>query len=305
VVADVVAQGGDVADLYSPTQFNDAFYSETQFMAEPFDPTFPEEEDLRFEPPKDLVKTNKSKRAKKSSKKTPAEMFQQFYGQFATTCATALIVPRPSSSFPQETESKNWETYSAETADDDEEAEQLQRLTSWNTVDTLGSTFTTDETVATMELQATASQEEYGDTEINPQNSSDSNKQRKRVVRFDYPIISSLRECPRPDPQDLPNLYFTEEELGQIEDDRESTYTADDVEVVCVSGPPPSSNDKGGRGTPKAGTRKGSTSSLSQNDELSNKFASKADSEKRRKRHIKSVQIYLRERSRDRAPTYQ
>ena len=60
-------------------------------------------------------------------------------------------------------------------------------------------------------------------------------KGRKRLVKFDYPPISSLRECPRTDPADLPNLFFTEEELDQIEDDRYNTKTADDVEIVAIS----------------------------------------------------------------------
>jgi hypothetical protein len=60
-------------------------------------------------------------------------------------------------------------------------------------------------------------------------------KGRKRLVKFDYPPISSLRECPRADPADLPNLFFTEDELDQIEDDRFNTKTADDVEIVAIS----------------------------------------------------------------------
>ena len=60
-------------------------------------------------------------------------------------------------------------------------------------------------------------------------------KERKRLVKFDYPPISSLRECPRADPEDLPNLFFTEEELDQIEEDRWNTKTADDVEIVAIS----------------------------------------------------------------------
>jgi len=54
-------------------------------------------------------------------------------------------------------------------------------------------------------------------------------------VKFDYPPISSMKQCPRTDPKEIPRLFFTEEELDQIEDDRVSTYIADDVEVVAVA----------------------------------------------------------------------
>jgi len=58
---------------------------------------------------------------------------------------------------------------------------------------------------------------------------------RKKVVKFDYPPISSLRQYTRPAPEDLPNLFFTEHELDQIEDDRYSTMSTDDIEIVAVS----------------------------------------------------------------------
>jgi hypothetical protein len=60
-------------------------------------------------------------------------------------------------------------------------------------------------------------------------------RKRIRVVRFDYPPISSLRECPRHDPDDLADLFFTEEELDEIEADRTSAYCADDIEIVAVA----------------------------------------------------------------------
>ena len=60
-------------------------------------------------------------------------------------------------------------------------------------------------------------------------------RRRKKVVRFDYPPIKSLRQYVRPDPEDLPNLFFTEEELDQIEDDRYNTMSTDDIEIVAVS----------------------------------------------------------------------
>mmetsp|Transcript_44326 Transcript_44326/g.44965 ORF Transcript_44326/g.44965 Transcript_44326/m.44965 type:complete len:420 (+) Transcript_44326:307-1566(+) len=57
----------------------------------------------------------------------------------------------------------------------------------------------------------------------------------KKVVKFDYPPIKSLRQYIRPDRADLPKLFFTEEELDQIEDDRYSTMSTDDIEIVAVS----------------------------------------------------------------------
>jgi hypothetical protein len=58
---------------------------------------------------------------------------------------------------------------------------------------------------------------------------------RKRVVKFEYPPITSLKQCPRMDPDDIPRLFFSEEELDMYEDDRRSTFTVDDVEIVAIS----------------------------------------------------------------------
>mmetsp|Transcript_21370 Transcript_21370/g.30226 ORF Transcript_21370/g.30226 Transcript_21370/m.30226 type:complete len:747 (+) Transcript_21370:25-2265(+) len=64
-----------------------------------------------------------------------------------------------------------------------------------------------------------------------------SSSTRQKVVKFDYPPVSSLRACPRHDEDDLPNLFFTEEELEQIEEDRYNTQIADDVEIIAVASP--------------------------------------------------------------------
>lgn len=115
---------------------------------------------------------------------------------------------------------------------------QIRRLTSWNTVGTT-------ETLGTGFSDASLT-----DYDAFPQYDDDGNAinrarlnamkhrgppRRRRLVRFDYPHVSSLRECPRPDPATLGELYFTEAELDQMEDDRECTFTADDVEVVAVA----------------------------------------------------------------------
>ena len=64
--------------------------------------------------------------------------------------------------------------------------------------------------------------------------------QRRRRVMFDYPPISSLRECPRHDPEDQNKLFFSEEELDELEEDRMACKMADDVEVVAVAAMAPS-----------------------------------------------------------------
>jgi hypothetical protein len=68
-------------------------------------------------------------------------------------------------------------------------------------------------------------------------------KRRTKVVQFDYPPIKSLRQYIRPDPEDLPNLFFTEQELDQIEEDRYCTMSTDDIEIVAVSSKLSSSED--------------------------------------------------------------
>lgn len=137
-----------------------------------------------------------------------------------------------------------------------EEMEQIRRMTSWGTMGTATTNLTattnmTLETARTLEtsdgtmVEATIQQlvqDDEGNL-IHPvllekakrRRETRKKKGRKRMVKFDYPPISSLRECPRTDPEDLPNLFFTEEELDQIEDDRYDTKIADDVEIVAIS----------------------------------------------------------------------
>lgn len=63
-------------------------------------------------------------------------------------------------------------------------------------------------------------------------------RRRRKVVQFEYPPIKSLRQYKRPDPEDLPKLFFTEGELDQIEEDRYNTMSTDDIEIVAVSSDP-------------------------------------------------------------------
>ena len=136
-------------------------------------------------------------------------------------------------------------------AQQEEEAMQLRRLTSWGTV----GTYETAETLGTREFNKSKTAVPHRTTVVEdddgipidvqllqktklplsskpPQNQQ---PRRKRVVRFDYPPISSLRECPRTQPEQIEDLFFTEHELEQIEDDRYSTISADDVEIVAIS----------------------------------------------------------------------
>lgn len=121
----------------------------------------------------------------------------------------------------------------------EEEMDQIRRLSSWGTMGTM-TTVLTQETA----IDSTIMVHDDDGNEIpavllgkakKRHEERKRSKGRKRLVQFDYPPISSMRECPRANPEDLPNLFFTEEELDQIEDDRHNTEIADDVEIVAVS----------------------------------------------------------------------
>lgn len=55
----------------------------------------------------------------------------------------------------------------------------------------------------------------------------------KRVVNFEYPPISSMKECPRLTDEEKKKLFFTEEELDLYEEDRKQIL-CDDIEVIAV-----------------------------------------------------------------------
>lgn len=96
----------------------------------------------------------------------------------------------------------NWTTTGdADDMSESSETAQLHRLASWGT---------------------------YGTNE-------DKKKRKPASVQFAYPPISSLREVPRTDPEELESLFFTTEELDLYEQDRRQTTTVDDVEIVAVS----------------------------------------------------------------------
>jgi hypothetical protein len=128
-----------------------------------------------------------------------------------------------------------------------EESNQLRRLGSWGTVNTAGTGCTADTGFNSFEPGPTPDEiqinmEDDDGNVIDPVLLQKAKKTREKriprrgkVVKFDYPPIKSLRQCPRPDPEDLPRLFFTEHELDQIEDDRYSTMSTDDIEIVAVS----------------------------------------------------------------------
>ena len=135
----------------------------------------------------------------------------------------------------------------------EEEEMQMRRLTSWGTNGTAETIGTAESSLLTVEHNPDpAPLDDDGNPidrrllEKTIKASQKRNTKRKRLVKFDYPPVSSFRQCPRAAAGDLPNMFFTAEELDQYEDDRISTWAADDVEVVAVSssgneqfGPPP------------------------------------------------------------------
>jgi hypothetical protein len=128
-----------------------------------------------------------------------------------------------------------------------EENNQIRRLGSWGTVGTAGTNGTCDTGFQSIEPMKTPTEirvgvEDDDGNAIDPvllekaqQTREKRQPRRQKLVQFDYPPIKSLRQCPRPDPEDLPALYFTEGELDQIEDDRYSTMSTDDIEIVVVA----------------------------------------------------------------------
>lgn len=192
--------------------------------------------------------------------------------------------------------------------ENNDEDYQMQRLGSWGTfgtLDTIDSIQTADDLTAVLDDDGNM---------IDPKVLVKHKKLRERLqpkrersVKFAYPPITSLKQCPRADPNDLPSLFFSEEELDQYEADRRSTYIVDDVEIVAVS--TSLSSDDSGR-------NERSSIASAFKDILSTPRRNKTDHESRArsvtrkkgtpptrppggedKRLIRSVQIFLRERS--------
>lgn len=177
---------------------------------------------------------------------------------------------------------------------DSEEADEMQmrRLTSWGTIGTDGS-IVTCESSTSLATETERGASPCVDDDGNPINpvllektiaaSQKRRPKRKRLVKFEYPPVSSFRQCERIDQEDVDKLFFTEEELDQYEEDRYQTAVADDVEVVAIA---PSLEGKQkaliNSGAMATGTPK--------SDVNGNKKVSSP-------RLVKSVQIFLRERS--------
>ena len=307
-------RGDDVSALYSPNQIIDSMYSPTHYRNE----RFSDGEIIAVEVDESVIlEAHEPKKPQSDSKQSPVEVLLRMYARFAACVSFLSISPREAATLMMD-EHEMWDLNDGDGGDYDDDREQIRRLCSWNTLETVGTSLTQ------------GSEKDKGSTPYRARFRRQ-HQPRKRTVQFDYPVISSLKECPRPDPRDLPKLYFTEEELGQIEDDRESTYTADDVEVVCVSTSQSSDvEDKYSKASQKSVIPANKDSCNLSTTAHKNPIAVSSDAnlpvrtssksfkmstksptvvskdavqiESVRKRHIKSVQIYLRERSREKAP---
>jgi hypothetical protein len=168
-----------------------------------------------------------------SNKSASSSFFQEVAKPF-TTCATEMSSSHRRRNCYDLDYDGDLSLFNSE----EEDLMQMRRLTSWST----NGTFGTQQSDLDSDSPPFVAPFDDDGMPIDPkilEKTIETREKRagvkKRVVKFEYPPVSALRQCPRPDPQDLPQLYFTEEELDQIEDDRESTFTADDVEVVAVS----------------------------------------------------------------------
>ena len=149
-------------------------------------------------------------------------------------------------------------------SDDDEYDQQMRRLASWGTFGTIGTTDSLDINYRNMEhsnfnggstvytidddghpidpqiveksIQRNRAkqqlQQQVGD---HTNKYSSTAKPKKRSVKFAYPPITSLKQCPRIDPEELDVLFFSDQELATYEHDRRSTGAVDDVEIVAIS----------------------------------------------------------------------
>eukprot|EP00980_Cylindrotheca_fusiformis_P017625 scaffold5529_cov117-Cylindrotheca_fusiformis.AAC.2 len=206
-----------------------------------------------------------------------------------------------------------------------EENNMIRRLGSWNTINTM-------ETTGTFEVGTKTGEAECADDDgnaIDPTLLEKTHKsrgkrrqRRKKIVKFDYPPVKSMKQFPRHDPENLPNLFFTEQELDQIEGDRYSTMSTDDIEIVAVTSKKSESeisrpNDKGEEtdtGKSESGTgeeicnesrlcstkERQSTPLRRRKEEDENENGDDMGTQKahgKNGRMVKGVQIFLRERS--------
>ncbi|KAL7451847.1 hypothetical protein ACHAWC_003621 [Mediolabrus comicus] len=59
-------------------------------------------------------------------------------------------------------------------------------------------------------------------------------KKKNSTVKFHRQLITSTHVRPRTEEHEIENLFFTEEELDDLEDDRYNTRIADEIEVLAV-----------------------------------------------------------------------
>jgi hypothetical protein len=154
----------------------------------------------------------------------------------------AVRTPCPRSPRKATREEDDTRTSIAFDSQDDDESQQMHRLLSWETNGTFGTIGTHQSIISWNEIDPfVPAVDDYGnpiDPRLLEKTIESSHKRivkRKRLVKFDYPPVSSIRECPRAAKEDLPNMFFSEKELDQFEDDRISTWVADDVEIVAVA----------------------------------------------------------------------
>ena len=125
----------------------------------------------------------------------------------------------------------------------EDEIDRLERLNSWETNGSLGTTHTIEtagETVNGLTEASNSVASPMGGTSKIPRsgrkkgmNIGKTRRKRKKVVNFEYPPISSMKEVPRVTTEEMKVLFFTEDELDEYERDRRHNIS-DDVEVVAV-----------------------------------------------------------------------
>lgn len=115
------------------------------------------------------------------------------------------------------------------------EDDQMRRLASWGTFGTQ----MTNDSIGTSADRIIQLDDDGNPIDLFLLEKAKRNREKfrvkKRAVKFAYPPISSLKQCPRVDSDDVDRLFFSTEELELYEQDRRSTGTVDDVEIVAVS----------------------------------------------------------------------
>ena len=111
------------------------------------------------------------------------------------------------------------------------EYERLNRMNSWETNGTFGTVGTTGTTTTTATQKSVETSKSRSSSRS--RNKKMKKTKRKKTVAFEYPPISSMKECPRITNEERKLLFFTEEELEEAERDRKSNIS-DDVEVVAI-----------------------------------------------------------------------